>query len=134
MCDCKIIKLIKFIGPEFEEIEDEMLGMWVELVKPLVSKKMFGKLYEQAVAYLVCHKLKMAGKGINPLGEEFSLANLGFGIASVSEGGSSISFGANQGSNLTTDAELALTIYGLEFLAIRRSVIVPIHCDGERTL
>ena len=49
----------------------------------------------------------------------------------MSEGGSSISFGANQSSNLATDAELGLTAYGVQFLQLRRMVIVPIHCSGE---
>ena len=69
--------------------------------------------------------------GNNPLGEEFNISNMGFGVSSVSEGGSSISFGASQSSNLAPDAELGLTAYGLQFLSIRRMVIVPIHVSGE---
>ena len=92
----------------------------------------FGKLYEQALAYLVCHKLKMAGNGTNPLGEELgNLSALGFAVGSVSEGGSSISFGASQSSNLAPDAELGLTAYGLQYLSLRRMVIIPIHVSGE---
>lgn len=96
----------------------------------MVSRKQFGKLYEQAIAYLVCHKLKMAGYGENPLGDMGAIG-IGFAVGSVSEGGSSISFGANQSSNLATDAELGLTAYGVQFLQLRRMVIVPIHCSGE---
>ena len=97
----------------------------------MVSKKQFGKLYEQAIAYLVCHKLKMAGHGENPLGE-LGAIGIGFAVGSVSEGGSSVSFGANQSSNLAADAELGLTVYGVQFLQLRRMVIVPIHCSGEQ--
>ena len=96
----------------------------------MVSKKQFGTLYEQGLAYLGCHKMKMAGLGESPLGDLGSIG-VGFAIGSVSEGGSSISFGANQSSNLATDAELGLTVYGLQFLQLRRSVIVPIHSSGE---
>lgn len=127
------IEIIRMIGHEFADIENDTLDKWVELVKPMVSKKMFGDLYEQALAYLVCHKLKMAGHGENPLGD-VNAFSVGFGVGSVSEGGSSISFGANQSSNLATDAELALTSYGLQFLSLRRMVIVPIHCSGESVL
>lgn len=124
------LELIRLYGAEFEDIEDETLEKWIEAVTPMVSKKQFGKLYETALAYLVCHKLKMAGFGVNPLGELGGIG-VGFALNSVSEGGSSISFGAGQSSNLSPDAELGLTAYGLQYLQLRRSVIVPIHCSGE---
>lgn len=125
------LEMIRVIGTEFAEVPDEVLNQWIEIVKPMVSKKQFGKLYEQGLAFLVCHKLKMIGLGKNPLGDEYSMSSLGFGVSSVSEGGSSISFGASQSSNLAPDAELALTSYGLQYLSIRRMVIVPIHVSGE---
>ena len=125
------LEMIRVIGTEFADVADSVLEQWIEIVKPMVSKKQFGKLYEQGIAFLVCHRLKMAGYGKNPLGNEFSMSSLGFGVSSVSEGGSSISFGASQSSNLSPDAELALTSYGTEYLSIRRMVIVPIHVSGE---
>ena len=124
------IKIIRLIGEEFKGVTDDTLEKWIEIVRPMVSRKQFGKLYEQALAYLVCHKLKMAGFGDNPLGK-LGTIGIGFAVGSVSEGGSSISFGANQSSNLAADAELGLTVYGVQYLHIRRSVIVPIHCGGE---
>ena len=126
----KAIQIIRLIGKEFDGVTDTVLKKWIEIVGPMVSKKQFGKLYEQALAYLVCHKLKMVGHGDNPLGE-LGAIGIGFGLGSVSEGGSSISFGANQASNLAADAELGLTGYGVQYLQIRRSVIIPIHCGGE---
>ncbi len=129
----KALEIIRLTCPEFNNISDEVIEKWLEIVKPMVSKKQFGKLYEQGLAYLVCHKLKLAGNGENPLGE-LGTYGMGFGVASVSEGGSSISFGANQTSNLAKDAELGLTIYGLQFLQLRRSVIVPIHSGGEKVV
>lgn len=126
----KVIAYIRLIGTEFNSIADEKLNLWIEMLRPMVSRKQFGNLYEQALAYLVCHKLKMAGNGANPLGD-LGTIGIGFAVGSVSEGGSSISFGANQSSNLATDAELGLTAYGVQFLQIRRMVIVPIHCSGE---
>lgn len=125
------IEIIRLAGKEFAGIGNADLEKWIELTRPMVSRKQFGKLYEQALAYLVCHKLKMAGYGDNPLGELGAIGT-GFAVGSVSEGGSSISFGANQASNLAADAELGLTNYGVQYLQIRRSVIVPIHCSGER--
>lgn len=127
------IEIIRLIGGEFSSVADETIEQWIDIVRPMVSKKQFGKLYEQGLAYLVCHKLKMAGLGENPLGELGSIG-LGLTVGSVSEGGSSVSFGANQSSSLAKDAELAMTAYGVQFLQLRRSVIVPIHCGGEREI
>lgn len=126
------ISIIRLIGTEFSQVSDEVLGRWIEIVRPMVSRKQFGKLYEQAIAYLVCHKMKMAGGGESPLGGELgNISAIGFSVGSVSEGGSSISFGASQSSNLASDAELGLTAYGLQFLSLRRLVVVPIHVSGE---
>ena len=125
------IEIIRLIGTEFAAVKEENLEQWIEVVRPMVSRKQFGNLYEQGIAYLVCHKLKMAGHGENPLGDIGTIGT-GFAVGSVSEGGSSISFGANQASNLAADAELGLTVYGVQYLQLRRSVIVPIHCSGER--
>ena len=127
------IEIIRLIGGEFSSVADETIEQWIDIVRHMVSKKQFGKLYEQGLAYLVCHKLKMAGLGENPLGELGSIG-LGLTVGSVSEGGSSVSFGANQSSSLAKDAELAMTAYGVQFLQLRRSVIVPIHCGGEREI
>lgn len=125
------IEIIRLTGGEFDSVSNEVIEKWIEIVRPMVSKKQFGKLYEQGLAYLVCHKLKMAGLGDNPLGE-LGTIGLGLTVGSVSEGGSSVSFGANQSSSLAKDAELAMSVYGVQFLQLRRSVIVPIHCGGER--
>lgn len=125
-----VIEYIRMLAPEFESVSDETLEDWIEFVKPMVSKKQFGKLYDHALAYLICHKLKMAGFGESPLGDMGKIG-VGFALGSVSEGGSSISFGAGQSSNLAKDAELALTSYGLQYLQLRRMCIVPIHISGE---
>lgn len=125
-----VIETIRIVGPEFKTVTDSELEGYIEVYAPLVSKKMFGKLYGLALAYIVCHKLKMAGYGDNPLGE-LGTIGVGLTLGSVSEGGSSISFGANQSSSIGKDAEYGLTAYGVQYLSIRRKVIVPIHIRGE---
>jgi hypothetical protein len=119
------MEIIRLTASEFVGIDDSTLMKWIELVKPMVSKKKFGKLYEQALAYLVCHKLKMAGYGENPIGKAGKIG-VGFAISSVSEGGSTISYGASQSTNTSLDAELGLTVYGTQFLQLRRQAVVPI--------
>lgn len=126
----KVIEYIRLIGKEFASVTDDEIKLWLDMVYPMVSKKQFGKLYEQALAYMICHKMKMAGNGENPLGD-LGAIGAGFAVGSVSEGGSSVSFGASQSSNLAADAELGLTAYGVQYLQLRRSVIVPIHISGE---
>jgi len=124
------IEIIRLVGSEFHAADNDTVEKWIELVRPMVSRKQFGRLYEQALAYLVCHKMKMSGLGENPLGAMGNIG-VGFSVGSVSEGGSSISFGANQSSNINNDAELGLTSYGTQYLSLRRSVIIPIRCGGE---
>lgn len=126
-----VTEIVRLVAPEFQDVTDEVLAKWTELVSPLISKSKFGRFYEQAVAYLVCHKMKMAGLGVNELGELGKIAGsaANYGIASISEGSSSISFGANQQTNLAADAEYAMTSYGLQFLQLRKLCIVPITID-----
>ena len=50
---------------------------------------------------------------------------------SYSEGESSIGFTVNRATNLLVDAELTLTPYGLEYLSLRRLVVIPIRSAGE---
>ena len=118
-------EIIKKIAPEFAGITD--IDWWVELTTPLVSKAKFCALYEQAVALLTCHRMKMAGLGDNEfagkVGDTLRVGN-------YSEGSRSIGFTVNQGTNLLSDAELALTSYGLQYLSIRRSVVVSITSAG----
>ena len=109
------------------------MDQWIEMVKPMVSKKQFGKLYEHAIAYIVCHKMKMAGLGDSSLGDLGKVGN-GFSVSSVSDGGSSISFANNGAGNLATDAEYGMTSYGTQYLQLRKMCVVPIHVSGEETL
>ena len=44
-----VTEVIRLIGPEFKDVEDDELSKWIELVQPMVSKKLFDELYEQAV-------------------------------------------------------------------------------------
>ena len=121
--------MFRGIAKEFADVSDETVKMWLELTEPLISKKRFGKLYEQAIVLLTAHRLKMAGYGDSALGTLGDALRVG----SYSEGETSVSFSTNQGSNLAVDAELALTSYGLEYLSLRRLVIVPILCAGENS-
>ena len=120
------IEIFRLIATEFKTVPDESLGKWLELTAPYISKRRFGRLYDQALALLTAHRMKMAG-GDSSYGTVGDTLRVG----SFSEGETSIGFTTNQATNLLADGELALTPYGLEYLSLRRMVIIPIRSAGE---
>lgn len=53
-------------------------------------------------------------------------------VSSYSEGEVSVSYGVSNNLSGSADAEYTLTVYGLQFLNIRRLCVVPIRCAAER--
>lgn len=123
----KAIQIFRLVATEFDDLNDETVENWLELTAPMISRKRFGKLYEQALALLTAHRLKLSGYGDTTLGKVGDSLRVG----SYSEGETSVSFTVSQATNLLADAELALTPYGLEYLSLRRLVIIPIRSAGE---
>ena len=121
------LETFRLIATEFEAISDDDIEDWIELVKPLISEKKFGNTYNMALALLVAHKLKMAGYGDTSTGRVDDALR----VNSYSEGEVSISYSASQSGSISVDAEYTLTAYGLQFLGIRRSKIIPILSAGE---
>lgn len=121
------LQIFRLVASEFDSLPDGIVESWLEMTKPMISKKRFGKLYEQSLALLCAHRLKMSGYGDTALGTVGDALRVG----SYSEGETSVSFTVNQSTNLLADAELALTSYGLEYLSLRRLVIIPIRSAGE---
>ena len=126
-----VLDIVRLIGPEFSDTADSVILNWINLCKPLVSKKVFGDLYEQALAYMVCHRIKLAGGGASTYGEHGTIGDAFGGVGSVSDGGSSISFNTSGALNGMADSEYSLTLYGTQFLHLRQLVVVPIHIAGE---
>ena len=121
------IEIFRLIATEFKTVPDESLEKWLELTAPYISKRRFGRLYDQALALPTAHRMKMAGYGDSSYGTVGDTLRVG----SFSEGETSIGFTTNQATNLLADGELALTPYGLEYLSLRRMVIIPIRSAGE---
>lgn len=122
-----VVEMVRLISNgEFDGVSDMEIEQWDEFVSPLVSKKQFGKLYDHAKALLICHKLTMAGMNDSALGELGKIGN-SFVASSVSDGGSSISY-ANGGAsgNIQMNAEYGFTVYGMQYLQLLKSVVVPI--------
>ena len=121
------LEIFRMTANEFNDISNDDVEEWIELVKPLISEKKFGNTYSLALALLVAHKLKMNGYGDTSVGRvDDSLR-----ASSYSEGEVSISYSASQSGSISVDAEYTLTTYGLQFLGIRRSRIIPILSAGE---
>lgn len=121
------LRMIRITMKEFDSVPDEEVALFLEISKPLLSKKRFGNLYEQGLAYLSAHKMKLSG-----LGSAIGAGTIGdtIGLSSVSEGGISVSFTNNQTANTSIDAEYGLTIYGMQFLQLRKSCIMTIVSAG----
>lgn len=120
-------EIIRKTMNEFEEVPDETIQDFISLAEPLISTKRFGKLYSQALAYLAAHKMKMSG-----LGKTIGIGTIGdtIGLSSVSEGETSVSFSNNQAANITTNSEFGLTVYGMQYLQLKKRCIVPIVSAG----
>lgn len=138
------LSIFRMVATEFAEIPDEDVvdsetgkvteygvTSYISLYSDLISKRTFGNSYEKAVAYLTAHKLKMMGKGSTDESSGIGTIADSLRISSVSEGETSVSFGTSQSNNLQTDAEYALTIYGLEFLTLKRLMVIPIVSAAE---
>lgn len=130
------LEIFRLIAVEFSAVGDETVRKWLELTAPLVSRRQFGKLYEQAVALLAAHRMKVSGaEG----GQESGGGGMQLGIgetlriSSYSEGSTSVSFN-NAASGLSSDSDLSLTSYGVQYLALRRMCVIPIKCSGEGML
>lgn len=134
------LEIFRMVATEFADIPDEDVvdnetgrvitygvNSFLNLYADQISKKRFGSTYEKALAYLTAHKLKMNGYGNTENGDIGDSLRVG----SYSEGETSISYTTNQQTNLQVDAEYALTVYGLEFLTLRRNAVIPIISAGE---
>jgi len=119
--------MIRATMKEFSQVSDDDVKLFISISEPLVSKKRFGKVYPQALAYIAAHKMKLAGNG-----RAVANGTIGdtIGLASVSEGETSVTFTNNQMGNSNSDAEYSLTIYGMQYLQLRRSCIIPIISAG----
>lgn len=123
--------IIRETMDEFKDVPEEKVRVFISLAEPLISKRRFGKLYEQALAYLAAHKMKVLGG----LGKKSIAGTVGdtYGIASVTEGKTSVTFSTSQqGGNLSKeDGEYSMTTYGSMYLTLRSRVTIPIICGGE---
>ena len=123
------LEIFRLVAKEFETVSDDEVNGWIALTKPLISKRIFGQVYNQAVSLLTAHRMKVSGSYASS--DEVTNQTNAFGVSSYSEGDTSVSVNV---SNISTadDSWYALTSYGLQFLELRRLYIIPIRSAGER--
>jgi hypothetical protein len=133
------LSIFRIIAAEFKDVDDDTVNAWLELTEPLVSRRRFGKVYEQALALLTAHRMKTANVGSADSGSAgFDLGNIGgvgasFKIASYTSGGESISFNNSAlSAKANPDAEYEQTAYGVQYVTLRDLYVVPIISAGER--
>ncbi len=131
------LKVFRIVAAEFSGVDDETVNTWLDLTAPLVSRKRFGKLYEQALALLTAHRMKMAAVGSDESAggafDDLGGAGVAFKVSSYTSGGESVSFNsAALTSQLSADAEYTQTMYGVQFLSLRNMCAISIINAEER--
>jgi len=131
-----VLEIIRLVATEFSGLTDDVIGQWIKLTAPLISKRRFGNLYYQALAYLTAHRMKMANAAVSGSDDPLQgVSTIGVGnlmrVTNYSEGEVSLGFNGNVTQYAETNAELALTQYGIQYLSLRRKRIMPITSAGE---
>ena len=134
-----VLCIFRLIAPEFADIDEETVKAWIHLTDPLVDSRRFGKLHDQVLALLTAHRMKLAHTGVSAEDDPLAdIGNIGMGnlmrVNSYKEGQTSITFNHDQAALcLETDAEYALTEYGIQYLTLRRKRIMPLVSAVEPT-
>jgi len=131
-----VLRIFRIMATEFSAIADDVVLAWIELTAPLISQRRFKNLWAQALALLTAHRMKMANAGVGEGGDPLAdVGGIGVGnlmrVSNYSEGQVSLGFNNNIAQYTETNAELALTEYGIQYLSLRRMRIAPIVSAGE---
>ena len=117
----KFVELFRLLAPDLADAKEDMIIAMRNLCEPMLNKERFGDLYDQALAYLVAHRLAY----INVIAENgagSSAATAG-SLVSEKEGDLARSYSSSGGSYIDN---LDKTAYGMEFKRIRDMCIVSI--------
>ena len=106
-------EIVAAICPELAS--SPALPVFLKMAQEVLDAGFFGKLFSYAIAYQACHFWTLSGGAENG-GAAGAAAGLGQ-IASMSEGGLSVTFATSQGGTAAT-AELDTTKYGKLLLGL----------------
>ena len=65
----RILAVFRKAAPEFSDVADAEVCEWADLARPYISRKRFGRFYEEALALLAAHRMKLSGLGDNTSGQ-----------------------------------------------------------------
>lgn len=127
------LDIFRVLIPDISAEDNAILDM-CRLSKPMVSRKRFGALYEQALCYLVAHRLVIkdvitaeSADGISGAAGAISSKLIAGNILSEKEGDLSRTYGSSSSSSSAgsdgTDP-LDKTFYGMEFKRLRKMCVV----------
>ena len=105
---------IKARFPEFANEVDERIDIFLSDAETFVVDTVWGKLYDQGIAYLTAHLLSLSSKTAS--GDESPSAE----VASESVDGVSVSYATSQ--TVGSDSYYASTQYGKTYLALRSQI------------
>lgn len=128
----KIKNAFVILCPEIQ-IEAEQLDVYIDLIEPMLSERVFGKLYVTAFVYLMAHHIVLrklidvddGGSGVGSASIKLTAGS----ITSEREGDLQRSYGSagggSSGNGSGTDM-LEKTYYGIEFKRIRSMCLISV--------
>lgn len=112
---------IKVLFPEFSSVSDQRIENFIEIAKLSVNEAVWKSSYGTGLSYLTAHLLKRAGAGG---GVQGGSSNAGM-VTSEKVGELQRSYALpNFSGGSAEDSLLATTSYGIEYLRLRRQILV----------
>jgi hypothetical protein len=112
-------QIIAGICPDLSK--NEALPVFLQIALEQTAKGFFGKLYPYAVAYKACHLFEVSGIGKSETEQAVSEMGNGQQIASMSEGGLSVTFAQNSGGSDASTNDMGSTKYGRLYLDLLKT-------------
>lgn len=111
------LTLLRTLGPELAGVDDAVCNTLLSMAAQRLDPDMWGTLYQQGCVYLALHLLTLRARTAGA-----AAGSVGSGPATKLKAGDlELGYGAAVGV-LARDAVLATTPYGIEFLALARSL------------
>ena len=126
-----VLSIFRLIAPEFKDVADDIVKQWIALTVPLVSRRRFRAVYDQALALRSAHRMEMSNKGLNAAKVEALLGGLS-NVSSYKQGQRSVSFDTSASDFSGEEDDLTLTKYGVQYLTLQREKVMPIVSAGAR--
>lgn len=120
-----ILTMFRIMAPEFDDVANADVRTAVALACDLVSEKRFGRFYGRAVVLMTAHQLKITRMTQHDAETGNDLLTKGT-ITSEREGDLQRSYGTAGVTGDDEDYLLQKTVYGRQFLALRKRCVVPV--------